>query len=77
MAVSVCCGPVIGGALTQYINWRTYELVTSKLMVVSVAEALSRLVFLDVRIPRYIKMRSPPLTILIVIFQPVYALSLS
>ncbi|KAI1658100.1 major facilitator superfamily domain-containing protein [Daldinia decipiens] len=22
MAVAVCCGPVIGGALTQYVNWR-------------------------------------------------------
>ncbi|KAI4858581.1 major facilitator superfamily domain-containing protein [Hypoxylon rubiginosum] len=21
MAVAVCCGPVIGGALTQYVNW--------------------------------------------------------
>lgn len=47
MAVSVCCGPVIGGALTQYVNWRTCQLV-SRMLIMSVAKARSRLVFLDV-----------------------------
>lgn len=24
MGISVCLGPVIGGAIVQYANWRTY-----------------------------------------------------
>ncbi|KAK8037680.1 hypothetical protein PG991_001026 [Apiospora marii] len=37
MAVSVCCGPVIGGALTEYVSWRTHPSIQASYHGASVA----------------------------------------
>lgn len=53
MGISVCIGPVIGGAITEYVKWRKLHhfIVLQRITSMIFTDRLLRLVFLDVGPP--------------------------